>query len=76
MTLLHKLIVLTRYRCAVFTFGKNACSFSAYLNIVCRKTCVATIGAMHFSVCGFGYTLFYFQKGTQDEVLFKVRKAN
>ena len=31
------------------------------------KTCVATMGAMHFSVCSFGYTPFYFRKETSRE---------
>ncbi len=46
----------------LFYFGKNAYSCFAYFfhAKIDRNTCVAAIGAMRFSVRGFGCALFYF----------------
>ena len=40
-----------------FTIGKSACSFSCTLCLV-KSSCVAAIGALHFSVRSFGCALF------------------
>ena len=52
----HNSICLTRQESVHFYFGKNACSFQH--TFLCVWSCVAAIGAMRFSVRGFGHALF------------------
>ncbi len=60
-TQVHIFSILAQYKYVLFTLGKNAYSFR-HTYIMREKTCVATIRAMHFSVCGSCYTLFYYKR--------------